>query len=69
MYFVFMHQTYNDGSKPVPAVYTFDNYNDAISAFHSRLAASMSNDKVSHAVAMVIDFDGKALRSETYRKE
>lgn len=68
-YYVFDVETYTDGTKDSPAVYTYEKLDDAVAAFHSKVGGAMKRENIASVTCMVIDSACGIHKSEAWAKE
>lgn len=66
-YVVIELQKFADGTLAVPPVATFDSFFDAVSRYHTILAAAAISDVTVHS-AVILTENGQEIRMDSYNK-
>lgn len=59
--------TYNDGTKDAYGLYPFEDYNEAVSRFHTKMGGAMKKgSNIKTEMCAIVDESGITLRNEYY---
>lgn len=66
MFYTVMVTTYNDGTDPKKALYSYDTKDLALAQYHQQMGNAMKSENVATQMIIVISESGERLRSEYY---
>ena len=67
-YYVIEITTYNNGTSDSKGIYEYDNKQDAIATFHSKMGGAMKNTTYATELLLVISEEGSTVRMERFER-
>lgn len=65
-YYLFEATSYNSGEKDSIGVYTYDNPEEAVANFHSKMGVAMKNQTYASELLVVLNSDGLICKIEKF---
>lgn len=67
-YYVIEITSYNNGNNDSKGIYEYDNKQDAIATFHSKMGGAMKNSTYATELLLVVSEEGSTVRMERFER-